>query len=76
MHTAGEGGPWGMAILAAYMIDRQPGEELTDYLKHRVFVNAAGVTVRPDLKITESFRSFMQLYIKGLDIERTAVSVI
>ena len=76
MHTAGEGGPWGMAILAAYMSERQPGEKLADYLKHRVFVNSTGVTVQPDSKISESFRSFMQLYKKGLDIERTAVSVL
>lgn len=75
MQTAGEGGPWGMAILAAYMILRQPGENLADYLKHRVFEDAAGVTVFPDPKISESFNSFMQLYKKGLDIERTAVSV-
>ena len=76
MQTAGEGGPWGMAILAAYMSKRQPGETLAGFLKDRVFADAAGVTVQPDAKISESFRAFMGLYKKGLDIERAAVSVL
>jgi sugar (pentulose or hexulose) kinase len=76
MRTAGEGGPWGMAILAAYMLNKQPGETLADYLKNRVFADAGGVTAEPDAKIAESFRAFMELYKKGLDIERAAVSVL
>lgn len=76
MRTAGEGGPWGMAILAAYMMGRRPGETLAEYLNNRVFADAAGVTEQPDGKISESFRKFMELYKKGLDIERTAVSVL
>ena len=37
METAGEGGPWGMAILAEYMVKRAEGEKLEDYLKNKVF---------------------------------------
>ena len=39
METAGEGGPWGMALLAAYAVNRAPGESLADYLSRRVFSN-------------------------------------
>ena len=40
METAGEGGPWGMALLAAYMLEKRPGETLEQYLANRVFADA------------------------------------
>lgn len=76
MHTAGEGGPWGMAILAAYMMNRQPGESLEEYLKSRVFQNVAGMTVTPEEKLASSFKAFMQMYKKGLAVERAAVEAL
>jgi len=76
MHTAGEGGPWGMAILAAYMSNRRQGESLAGYLKQHVFSNAPGVTLPPDKKISESFDAFIRLYIKGLAVERAAVDAL
>ena len=37
METAGEGGPWGMALLAAYLVNKEPGESLEKYLDTKVF---------------------------------------
>lgn len=76
MHTAGEGGPWGMAILAAYMSNRRQGESLAGYLQQYVFSDAPGVTLPPDKKISESFDAFMRLYKKGLAVERAAVDAL
>ena len=76
MHTAGEGGPWGMAILAAYMKNRHTGETLEDYLKNRVFSGAGGTTVSPETKLAASFEAFMQRYKRGLGVERAAVEAL
>lgn len=45
MNTASEGGAWGIALLAAYRIDRQPGETLDMYLDQRIFAHLGGVTL-------------------------------
>lgn len=73
MTTAGEGGPWGMALLASYRMRRQPGETLERYLADRVFTGSQGSTVYPEAKDAEGFAEFMKRYIKGLAIERAAV---
>jgi sugar (pentulose or hexulose) kinase len=72
METAGEGGAWGIALLAAYMLYKQ-GEPLEDYLTNKVFAGQNGVTVVPDAKDVEGFAAFMERYKKGLGIERAAV---
>ena len=59
MSTAGEGGPWGMALLAAYAKNRRAGETLPEYLSGRVFQNAQGTTVQPiPLTLRDSPRSW------------------
>lgn len=73
METAGEGGAWGIALLAAYMRDRKENETLADYLGSRVFGGEAGVTVEPKPMDVEGFDRFMERYRKGLSIERAAV---
>ncbi len=73
MSTAGEGGPWGMAILAAYTQNKQDGETLADYLNKRVFQNSKGSIVQPEAADTAGFAAFMERYRKGLAIERAAV---
>jgi len=73
MSTAGEGGPWGMALLAAYMQERKPDESLGAYLADKVFANSAGMTVQPDAKDAEGFERFMRRYTAGLAVERAAV---
>ncbi len=73
MKTAGEGGPWGMAILAAYMINRCEDEALDSYLENRVFVNAESTTVAPDEADVKGFEEYMKLYNKALAVEKSAV---
>ena len=75
METAGEGGAWGIALLADYMLRRKKDESLDKYLAERVFANMKGKTVEPDKKDVEGFEKFMKLYSAGLAIERAAVDV-
>jgi len=76
METAGEGGPWGMALLAMYRKNRQPGEPLESYLAQKVFQNAAGDCVSPDPRDAEGFRQYIQRYKAGLEIEKAAVKAL
>ncbi len=74
METAGEGGPWGMALLAAYMIRRKEGEPLQDYLANRVFAGNAGSEMAPDAADVEGFEVFAERYKKGIAIEQAALA--
>lgn len=73
MVTAGEGGPWGMAILAAFSQNRKDGETLAVYLSNTVFKGSEGTTVAPDAVDTAGFAKFMDRYSAGLAIEAAAV---
>lgn len=73
METAGEGGPWGMALLASYMIHKDEGESLQDYLSGKVFAGNAGTSMDPDAKDVEGFEVFIERYKKGIAIEQSAV---
>jgi sugar (pentulose or hexulose) kinase len=72
MATAGEGGPWGMAVLAAYM-RRAQGETLADYLDRYVFAETAGTVVEPDAADSAGFDAFMKRYQAAMAVERAAV---
>ena len=76
METAGEGGPYGMALLAAYRLRRDPEESLEDYLSNRVFCGAAGTTLAPDAGDVAGFNEYLKQYRALLDVERTAVNVL
>lgn len=76
METAGEGGAWGIALLAGYMIHKSAGEPLEAYLCNRVFAGEASTTVAPDARDVDGFAAFMDRYKKGLIIERTAVDAL
>ena len=73
MKTAGEGGPWGVAILAEYMMSKQDGETLGDYLEKRVFAGQESTTVVPDEADIEGFKAFLENYKKGISAEKAAV---
>jgi len=73
METAGEGGAWGIALLAAYMLNKSENEPLEGYLTDKVFANEKSSTIAPDPKDVDGFTAFMERYKKGLVIERTAV---
>ena len=72
METAGEGGPWGMALLASYMVRKAEGESLKNYLADKVFAGNAGTSMEPDAKDVEGFEVFIERYKKGVAIEQAA----
>ena len=76
METAGEGGPYGMALLAAYMLEKAEGETLEDYLNTRVFAGAKGVTLAPEKGDVEGFHDYITRYTAMLDVERKAIEVL
>ena len=73
METAGEGGAWGIALLASYMLHRGTNEPLEAYLADKVFAGEKGSTIAPDPADVDGFAAFMERYKKGLVIERAAV---
>ena len=73
METAGEGGAWGIALLAAYRKNKTEGESLASYLEEQVFAKEESVQIAPDPKDVEGFEAFMNRYKEGLEIERAAV---
>ena len=72
METAGEGGPYGMALLAAYMIWKKDGESLADYLDNRVFADAKSVTLSADKADVKGFEAFLDSYKAAFPVERLA----
>ena len=74
METAGEGGAWGIALLASYMVNKEEGETLDDYLDKKVFAGNAGSCMEPDAEDVEGFESFIERYKAGLPIERAAIN--
>ena len=73
METAGEGGAWGIALLASYMVNKKDGETLDDFLADEVFHGETGVEMQPDPKDVEGFDEYLKRYKAGLPIERAAV---
>lgn len=73
METAGEGGAWGIALLASYMVNKENGEALDKYLCDKVFGNNKGTSVKPDPNDVLGFNQFLERYKNGLAVERAAV---
>lgn len=76
METAGEGGPYGMALLAAYRIWAAPGERLEDYLERKVFARAKVTGLTADESDVAGFAGFLERYRRALAVERTAVETV
>jgi len=73
METAGEGGPWGMALLASYLVNHSENETLEDYLDAAIFSGAKGVSADPDEADMAGFEAFLKSYKAALPAERAAV---
>lgn len=73
METAGEGGAWGMALLASYMKEKEENGSLEEYLSKKVFAGCEGTETVPDESDVNGFAVFMKRYKKGLDMEQAAV---
>jgi sugar (pentulose or hexulose) kinase len=76
METAGEGGAWGIALLASYMLHKTANESLEAYLSNKVFAGEKGSTITPDPRDVDGFATFMERFKKGLVIERAAVDAL
>lgn len=76
MKTAGEGGAWGMAILAAYMMKKDANEELADYLTNKVFAGEEATRLEPNAEDVAGFDAFIETYKAGFAIEKAAVESI
>ena len=73
METAGEGGAWGIALLASYMKEKEEGESLSAFLSEKVFAGEKGSRMEPNEEDVAGFNVFMERYTRGLAIERAAV---
>jgi sugar (pentulose or hexulose) kinase len=73
MESAGEGGAWGIALLAAYKLRKKEGESLEEYLEQKVFGENAGLRVEAAEEDIRGFAAFMERYRRGLAVERAAV---
>ncbi len=73
METAGEGGAWGIALLAAYMKDKKDGEALGEYLEQKIFNGQSGSSMDPVPEDVAGFNKFMERYMAGLAVEHAAV---
>ena len=76
METAGEGGPYGMALLAAYMLNKAEGETLEAYLNAHVFADAKGTTMQPEQADVDGFNAYIRRYKALLEVERKAVELL
>lgn len=70
METAGEGGPWGMALLAAYMVRKEAGETLDDYLSNKVFHGEKGSVMEPDPADVKGFDEYIEEYKAAIPAEK------
>ena len=75
METAGEGGPWGMALLAAYMVRKAEGETMEEYLQNRVFADAKSICVNPDPAGVAGFQAYLERYKQALAAQKAAAAM-
>lgn len=73
METAGEGGAWGIALLASYLVHNEKKHTLADFLDETVFAGDAGIEIAPTAEEVAGFNTYIENYKKGLGIEEAAV---
>jgi len=74
--TAGEGGPYGMALLAMYLLQKGPEESLEDFLSRRVFAGAKSTTLQPEAADVDGFNAYIKRFQAALEVERTALTAL
>ena len=73
METAGEGGAWGIALLAGYAVNNPRKLSLADYLEEVVFAGNTGVEITPDAADVAGFEKYIENYKRCLPVEQCAV---
>jgi sugar (pentulose or hexulose) kinase len=76
METAGEGGAWGMAVLANYLIQKEQGETLPDYLNNKVFAGMKAETLTASPEDVKGFDEYAKKYAEALAVERAAIGAV
>ena len=76
METAGEGGAWGIAVLAAFLAKKKDGQSLGEFLNEEIFAGNKGVKMDPVAEDVEGFEKFMEKYMKNLPAEKAAVEAL
>ncbi|MBQ9636985.1 MAG: FGGY-family carbohydrate kinase [Prevotella sp.] len=74
METAGEGGAWGIALLAGYLVNNPEKLSLADYLEDVVFAGNTGTEIAPTAEEVAGFNAWIENYKRGLAIEQAAVA--
>ena len=73
METAGEGGAWGIALLALYMVQKKDGQTLASYLDDAIFAGSTGTELMASQEDIDGFNAFMKKYVSGLPVELAAI---
>lgn len=76
LDTAGEGGPWGMALLAAYMLNREEGESLEAFLEQKVFIHAQKNVIDPEPEDTKGIAAYIEAYQAAISMQETAAEAL
>lgn len=74
METAGEGGAWGMALLAGYLVNNKNDRNLADYLEMEVFAGNTGISISPTEEEVAGFDAYIKNYLDTLPVEESAVA--
>jgi sugar (pentulose or hexulose) kinase len=75
METAGEGGAWGIALLAAYMVNKE-NEPLEDYLENKVFAEYKASVIEPDKADVDGFNEYIKRYESAVAVEKSAINAL
>ncbi len=73
METAGEGGAWGMALLASFMVNKAEGQNLPDFLDEKILAGEVGVEIAPTEEEVAGFNAYMENYKAAIPVEAAAV---
>ena len=76
METAGEGGAWGIALLALYMVEKKEQQTLASYLEDVIFAGSTGSELLADQADMDGFNAFMKKYVDALKVEKAAVDLL
>ena len=80
METAGEGGAWGIAVLALYLMKTggnvPDSGGLSDFLKGEIFAGEEGTTVTADAEEVNGFNDYMKAFTSALELERAAIEAV
>jgi sugar (pentulose or hexulose) kinase len=71
--SAAEGGAWGIAVLAAFLVKDAPEQSLAEFLNAEVFAGTRLDTIHPDPEDVEGFEAFVQRFIAALPVEQAAI---